>query len=167
MSFAQENMRLSLLIAPALLLLSCYTPSNRETDTDLRDERRMTVVFQAPGDANKTVRTLWQRSYPEEYSELLKRAKESRSGLDPFADSIDIPGSELTPGTFGLLGWGRAIIPRVFDELGYPLKDGAEADYEAASGLFKITHSSTAIESFRARFPEFKQIQSEQAVGGQ
>jgi hypothetical protein len=160
-------MRLTLLTAPMLLLLSCDSSSSGGSHTSPQDKRKMTVVFQTPTDADETVRMLWQRSYPKEYSDLLRRAKESRDGTDPFADPIDIPDTELTPGTFGLLGWGRAIVPRVFDELGYPLKDGAEASYEAASGRFKITHSSPAIESFRARFPEFKQIQSEQAGTGQ
>ena len=160
-------MRLSLLTAPMLLMLSCYSPSTGETDTSPQVERMMTVVFQTPIDVDETVRTLWQRSYPKEYSDLLRRAGESRDGTHPFADPIDIPDTKLTPGTFGLLGWGRAIVPSVFDELGYPLKDGAEASYEAATGRFKITHSSPAIESFRARFPEFKQIQSVLGVGGQ
>lgn len=160
-------MRLSLLTAPVLLLLSCDSPSTGETGTSPQDERMMTVVFQTPIDVDETVRTLWQRSYPKEYSDLLRRAKESRDGTDPFAGPIDIPDTELTPGTFDLLGWGRAIVPRVFDELGYPLKEGAEASYEAASGRFEITHSSPAIESFRARFPEFTQIQREQGVRGQ
>lgn len=160
-------MRLTLLTTPVLLLFSCDRPSTGGSDTSPQDERMMTVVFQAPADTDETVRTLWQRSYPKAYSDLLRRAEESRDGTDPFADPIDIPDTEITPGTFGLLGWGRAIVPRVFDELGYPLKEGAKASYEAASGRFKITHSSPAIESFRARFPEFKQMQSEQGVAPQ
>lgn len=159
-------MRLCILTVATLLLLSCDSPSTRESDTAPREERRMKVVFKVPGDSNETVRMLWQRSYPEDYSELIRLAKESRTGGgDPFADSIEVPDSELTPETFGLSGWGRAIVPRVFDELGYSLKDGAEASYEVDSGHFKITHSPSAIEAFHVRFPEFKQIQSEQDPG--
>jgi len=62
-----------------------------------------------------------------DYSELVRKARESRSGEDPIADPIEVPDSDLTPGDFGLLGWGRAIVPQVFDALDYPLKDGATA----------------------------------------
>ena len=160
-------MRLCILAAPTLFLLSCDSPSTREADTVPREEPRKTVVFQVPGDFSETVRTLWQRSYPEDYSALVTRARESRSGKDPFAVPIEVPDSELTPETFGPLDWGRAIVPRVFDKLGYPLKGGAKAYYEPESGIFRITHSPVAIDSFRARFPEFKQIRNEQDAAEQ
>jgi len=166
-AFSLEIMQFCILAVLTLFLFSCDDPSSRAMSPALGEEQRKTVFFQLPkGDTNVMARPLlWQRSYPEEYSELVRQAKQSRSGDDPFADPIEVPDNQLTPGTFGFVGWGRGLVSQVFDELGYPFEGEMEAYLEVESGLLRITHSPSAIEAFQARFPEFKLMPSEHDAG--
>ena len=104
---------------------------------------------------------LWQRSYPNEYQKLIARASAPE---DPFSGPVGTPLEELTPADFGIVGWCRGIVPRVFDELGYSLRDteGAMASWDSEGSLFLISHSPEAIKAFESRFPEIKK--GEQAV---
>ncbi len=108
-------------------------------------------IYEITHTPEKFTRILWQRSYPEEYKELIVRYKEK----DAFGKPAEISEDELTPGHYGLLGWDRALILRAFEELGYPLIHGAKADYDAEQNRLTITHSSQAQDAFRQRFPEF------------
>ncbi len=110
-----------------------------------------TEVFKINYTPEKFTRILWQRSYPEEYNELIGRYK----AKDPFEESTKTSEDELTPGHFGLLDWDRALISRVFEQLGYPLTHGAKADYDDEQNRLTITHSNQAQEAFSQRFPEF------------
>lgn len=117
-----------------------------------------TEVFKITYPLEKFTRILWQRSYPEEYNELIVRYK----AKDPYQEHNKISEDELTPGHFGLLDWDRALIPRAFEQLGYPLIHGANADYDAEQNRLTLTHSSQAQDTFRQRFPEFEPEKAEE-----
>lgn len=123
-----------------------------ETGSVLENAEDMkTKIYEITHTPEKFTRILWQRSYPEEYKELIVRYKEK----DVFGEPAEISEDELTPGHYGLLGWDRALILRAFEELGYPLIHGAKADYDAEQNRLTITHSIQAQDAFRQRFPEF------------
>ena len=157
-------MRLRYILICALLVLSCERRLSKNPKVESPEGSQISVILEVPRGRDSALQLLWQRSYPEEYLNLVKQSAESKENLDPFAEAITVPDDELTPGSFGLLGWDRALVSSVFDELGYPLKDGAEASYDYDLNCLSIRHSASAIESFRLLFPEFKPKTSEQGV---
>jgi hypothetical protein len=141
-----------------LLLAACESGSTQKPESSSDEQTKKTVVFKVPDDA---IALLWQRSFPEEHRKLVERARDH----DPFGNASGIPEDQLTPSTFGLVGWQRGLIPEVFNQLGHPLQDGAKAALDAR-GILEVTHSITALNALKARFPEILQIQAEQDVHG-
>lgn len=153
------NVPTCLAFSIVLVAMGCEergTPSSSAKSE--QDKSLVDVIFRTPSDPNDVMRILWEKTCPGEYKALHAR----RDGFDPFAEFPNTPEEKLTPGDFGLLDWDRGMIPRAFDDLGYPLKKGTVALYDHNKGRLRISHSRQAIAAFRARFPEF-QIISEQA----
>lgn len=154
-----------------LALLTAFSTSCRSMneDANLSEERSNTfskVTLCSSVDDEDVGRILWQRSYPSEYAKLIEEAESLRNGTgDPFAAPITTQNSDLTPGGFD---WRMAIIPRTFEQLGWPLTNGAEAFYYHDTGVIEITHKPAAIKLFKERFPEFTPIKetTKQVVWG-
>jgi hypothetical protein len=144
----------------ALLLFGCGEDSETSDSPPGEQTGNRTVVLRLPRNG---LAILWQRSYPDEYTDLITRAHESRNPhpSNPYGGGLDgpisVPDSELTPATFGLIGWGRGIVSRAFDELGFPLVDGAEILYSPDPHTLTVTHTPKGIEAFLRRFPEFNE----------
>ena len=146
-------MRRTLPCILALLLIGCGEDSHTEAESSTGEQGFATVVFEVPDNG---IPLLWQRSYPEEHAKLVADAEEQRRL--PFSDPITVPDSQLTPGDFGIQGWDRAIVPRTFEQLGYPLQNGAKANYSAGSKTLTLTHTPAAVHAFEKRFPEFSEV---------
>jgi len=132
------------------------------------DEAMQRVVLRVQEkDPDKVYRMLWQRSFPEEYQELIRRAEKIRRGEDhPYAQPVEIPDSELTPSAFANVSeWGKGLPSVVFEQLGFPIFDvedgvlvdkGRRVHWDFQTGAIEIHHSAQAITAFRTRFPEFE-----------
>lgn len=155
-----------LLLSPFLLVFASCGNGTKEISSS--DEGKQRVVLRVPVKApDQVYRTLWQRSFPEEYQELIQRAEKIRRGHDhPFAEPITIPDSELTPDLFSTGSeWGKGLPSKVFEQLGFPIFDvengvlvdkGRRVTWNFETGGIEIYHSAQAIAAFRARFPEFE-----------
>jgi len=155
----QMNLGNSIILSLLLPLFSC-------TESDDVSSVETTVIleekfYRVPmGVSSRLYTILWQRSYPEEFEELI-RDNNRPGGRDPFADP-DLrnnkgPRVDWNPGR---IDWDMAIVSRVFEQLGYPTTEteGAFAHYFPDEQLFKVIHTPTAIVKFEARFPEFEVI---------
>ena len=167
----------SIILSPLLLaLVSCGEGKDAFRSSD---EGMQRVVLRVPDKAPDLVyRTLWQRSFPGAYQELIQRAEKIRRGDDhPFAEPITIPDSELTPDSFSTGSeltpdsfstgseWGKGLPSKVFEQLGFPIFDvedgvlvdkGRRVTWNFETGAIEIYHSAQAIDAFRTRFPEFE-----------
>lgn len=161
----REKMRWILLFPLLLALVSC----GNETDgTPSSDETMQRIVLRVrEKHPDEVYRMLWQRSFPNEYEELIRSAEQIRQGRDdPFAQPMAIPDSELTPDSFSTGSeWGKGLPGKVFEQLGFPIFEvedgvlvdhGRSASWNFQSGVIEIHHSAQAIAAFRSRFPEFE-----------
>lgn len=147
------------------IILSLLLPLFSCTESDDVSSVETTVIldekfYRVPMDSRRVYRILWQRSYPKEFEKLIRDNKHPEE-RDPFT-------ANATAGNKGLrvdwvpnsMHWSRSIIPRVFEQLGYPTDktEGASAMYYPDKQLFKVAHTPTAIVKFEGRFPEFEVI---------
>lgn len=147
-------MRCVIIVAIITTLTGCREVSKDPLSTEIRI-LLISATYTVDIPDQEFAVLLWQRSYPDEYLKLVEQAKAPE---DPFASHVETSLDQLTPSDFGIEGWGRGLVPRVFDELGHSFQDtkGAEASWDLESSIFLVTHSPEAIKAFEGRFPELK-----------
>lgn len=160
------KMRIFFLLSLSLGLISCERAGKAVISSGEDMERVVLRVREM--EADEVYRLLWQRSFPEEYEELVRETEKRKEGShDPFAEPITIPDGELTPSAMGMDEWGKALPSRVFEKLGFPIFDiedgvlvdeGRSVTWDYQTGIIEIRHSARAIAAFRERFPEFEDV---------
>jgi len=161
----REKMRFILISQLLVVLVSCGKGTDELPSSE--ESMQRVVLRVQEKDPDQVYRMLWQRSFPEEYQELILRAEKIRRGEDhPYAQPIKVPDSELTPSAFANVNeWGKGLPSVVFEQLGFPIFDveegvlvdrGRRVHWDFQTGVIEIHHSAQAITAFRSRFPEFE-----------
>lgn len=149
-------MRVPVLLTLGLLLLPGCTQNEQPSGEPVKAElvERVYAIRMQP---RVFLRILWQRSYPEEWQALVEQLQ---NDPDPFAEPFEVIPANVDPSLLGRLGWDRALVPRSFEELGYPLGSvqGAWSGYSFTNRTLQVAHTIEALNAFDRRFPEFEQI---------
>lgn len=159
-------MRLLVSLLVGLILLGGCTPNEPLSGEPVKAElvERVYAIRMHP---RLFLRILWQRSYPEEWQALVQELQEE-ADLDPYAEPIVINPANVDPSLTGKIGWDRGLVPRAFEQLGYPLTEvqGAWSGYSFTNRTLQVAHTPKALNAFDARFPEFEQIAAPTYAGG-